>query len=467
MISRRKFLSGLTTVGVSTFHQNLASHAEQGNSNLIPRKKRPALQLRPPRLHNPKILNITAKDAARSNSFDLYGNGSDWIVNLVEPIRNKVTIHGHNQARHIVLIGGEIVPDRHVDPSTMILGDDYAVYALRGFTGASGGTFRVGPLTSRGPFTQSLPYDVTPSGIKAAIEEVLGPGSCYGVTGSGIGGPWKIVPADTRLGRPGLDLSGLQGFPTPRPVVNVYNPAEGGIVLKHWTGTVHVEGLYVGGTYCIEGGNIQNQNDEAIAQFSNCHFEASYFQFHPDWHHGDGFQCYLGPTEFRAERCDFITRSTGSGFIGQPRETDIPAGLGGLRDWWFKSCYFAWRPNLDNPYIRKSFIGAPVIMEDDWPHNSINHGNWKWRMEDCYASRYDYDQNETIGASDLKYFSHFPHSVSDSLIGGKGIKLRATPDTGIFSSRELGECGFRYQTTGYSNNPVGSGLKRISGEKRI
>ncbi len=136
------------------------------------------LRLRPPRLTDPQHIHLTDEYVAQHPSIDLYGPGRDWVIHLPEdrPLNSKVILHGRDEARNIVMIGGAITPQQHVETTSLrTSGGDWAVYALRGFTGATGGSFRI-RTASDGAFTEALPWDATPAAMKAAIERQLGAG---------------------------------------------------------------------------------------------------------------------------------------------------------------------------------------------------------------------------------------------------------------------------------------------------
>jgi hypothetical protein len=421
------------------------------------------LQLRPPMLKDPKVLRLTNAYVADHPSIDLFGKGQDWIIQLPnhEPIEYPVILHGHDEARHIVIIGGAIVPKRHTDLSTMRRdGGDWAVYALRGFVGATGGTFRV-RVSESGQFTQPIPWDASPATIAQAVEEVLGAGTVKAVDGPAQpGGPWKFVPANAAMGRVALDLGGLEGSvqPAPQSTTNVYQPASGGLLLKQWRGIAHIEGLYVGGEFCDEAVDIQNPWKTAIAQFASFRAEPKFFAFHFDWHHPDGLQCYLGPAELRMERCDLISYGS-QALIGQPRETAAPKPLEELRDWWFRDVLFEARAN-DNR-TPPAPAGTPCYMEDDWPANNNNNAGWQWRMRHCYAVRTNAKGKVEKGGPDLKLFNHYPHPPPP------GLKLRALPPGGPFADPHEHRSGVQYHRPGYRGNGVPLGRERLDGQRRL
>lgn len=420
-------------------------------------------QLRPPTLTSPTTLVVTGTETR----LDLFGAGKDWIIQLpATPIDHSLEIHGRDQARHIVIIGGAFDGPLGYDPVTMLngTGADYAVYSTRGFTGATGGTFTVRTATpTTGPYagltTAPIAWNATPATIKTAMEVVLGTGSVKAVDGvSTPGGPWKFVPADDRLGRVIIDRTGLTGTTAATSSTNTYAIGGPGLTLKQWTGTLHMEGVFIGGAGCDEGMNVQNPWDEAIVQMLSCHVEPEIMPFHNDHHHTDALQSYLGPTEFRAERCDFIGHGS-QAFMGQPRETSAPRTLDGLRDWWFKDCLFEARETIAHrtaPYGP----GAPCYMEDDWPGNAQNQADWAWRMQNCYGARSLVD-GTIVDGSDLQYFNHYPHPPEP------GIVLRSRPATGIFADRTKGQCGLGYVSPGYGGAVVTSGTKRLQGETKL
>jgi hypothetical protein len=418
------------------------------------------LRLRPPALRNPKRLRLTNDYVAAHPSIDLYGNGRDWIIELPddEPIESTVVLHGRDQARHIVIVGGAIQPKQRTDMATMRRDGEWAVYALRGFSGASGGTFRV-RVSQSGAFTDPIAWDAAPSAIIGAVEAVLGAGTVKAVDGpSTPGGPWKFVPAGAALGRVALDLSALEGGATAtQPSTNVYRPASGGLLLKQWRGTAHVEGVYVGGDFCDEAVDIQNPWGTAVAQFASFRAEPRFFAFHSDWHHPDGLQCYLGPAELRMERCDLISHGS-QALIGQPRQTASPRPLEELRDWWFADVLFEARANGER--TPPAAAGTPCYMEDDWPANNNNDAGWQWRMRDCFAARVDVDGRLITDGADLKFFNHYPHPPPP------GLTLRARPAAGSFADPAARLSGVNYGARGYGGKRVARGDTRLDGQRK-
>ncbi len=255
-----------------------------------------------------------------------------------------------------------------------------------------------------------------------------------------------------------LDLTSLEGAPNATAQTNVYEPVTGGLLLKQWRGTAHIEGVYVGGAYCDEGVDIQNPWGTAIAQFANFRSEPRYFAFHADWHHPDALQCYLGPAELRMERSDLISYGS-QALIGQPRQTTVPAVLEELRDWWFRDVLFEARANTDRTPPAQP--GVPCYMEDDWPANNDNQAHWQWRMHHCFATRVDGAGQLVRGDKDIALFHHDPYPPPP------GLALRQRPPGGSFADPRSGRCGPGYRSPGYAGRSVENGAPRLHGQVRV
>lgn len=417
------------------------------------------LRLRPPRLERPRTIRLTHDSLEEHGEVNLYGEGQDWVIELPRdrPITKGISIHGRDEARNVVIVGGAIEPARRFDPTTMRLADgSWAVAAERGFAGATGGTFRI-RSSERGPFTTPLPFDATPDRIRAALEAVAGAGSVFAVDGPATpGGPWSIVPADVRLGRVVLDLSGLQGAPKAVAGANVFAPYSGGLKLKQWRGTLHLEGVAIGGADCSEGIDVQNPWGTAIAQFANLRIDVRAYSFHKDWQHPDAMQCYLGPAELRMERCELLCRGAQS-FLGQPRQTTAPRALESLRDWWFEDVLFQTRLH---PAHRGEDPGATCYMEDDWPSNNFNDAGWEWHMRRCYASRLDIGGRE-VGGQSLGYFNHYGHPAP------AGLHIAARPPRALVARSGRRAPGLRYRSPGYGGARVARGTARLAGQTKL
>ena len=408
------------------------------------------LELRPPALDHPRHLVVTDALIAREREFQLEGDGADWVIELpreaylTEPLR----LHGRDQARHIVIIGGGIRPTPRFDLGTMRLNDDsdWAIYAQRGFTGATGGTFRFrvqerSYLLGKPPqSTRALRWNASPDEIKSALEEIAGPGAVHVVEGGqSPGGTWKIVPAPLPLlGRPVLDPSGLEG-----PVVpfarNVFAAAaDCGLVLKQWRGTVHCEGLHLGGDAMCDGINVQNSLGGAIAQFANVHSAPRFHLFHDDWIHPDGAQFYLGPSVSRMENVDLISLG-GNGFIAQPAKVAHPRALERLEPWWFRNCHF--QAIVDNRNGRAADASTACFREID-PRNGPAFDQ-PWDCDEVYCSRTSVADDSPIHHDPVqKYYFYQGRDNARILID-------RLPPLGHFADPEKGQCGPCYKSPGY------------------
>jgi hypothetical protein len=327
------------------------------------------------------------------------------------------------------------------------------VYALRGFSGADGGTFRV-QTAQKGLFTQPIPWDASPGYIRTAIENVLGSGSVQVVAGPDTpGGPWQFVPSDSRLGRVNIDTSDLEGTVHPIDGENYYAPASAGLCLKDIQGTVHLEGLSIGGSHCCDGILVQTPFATSNVQVSSCHVDVPFFYYNNDWQHPDAMQCYLGPASLQIERTDLITAGK-CAILGQPRITATPEPLQELRDWWFKDVLFQATLNPDNAAITP---GTSCYVEDDWPALNDNEANWHWLMDNCYASRMDLHGRQVDTPIYLSYWNHYPHRPPP------GLHLGSVPRSGTFAAPGRNLSGPGYRSPGYTLEGVPLGAPRLYG----
>ena len=370
-LNRRQFLKNTRAYGLT---------AALGSSPLCAMADTSRLQqIRPPELSNPKTMRLTNEMLARSTQINLVGCPQDWIVEFPKSyyLNRGIEIHGHDQARHIVIIGGGIDPARNFNSETMrnFKDDDWAVYALRGFAGAEGGTFRFQVCErtyqpgTRPNFTAWLNWDARPDEIAKALEDAAGDDAVQAVDGPDqAGGPWKIVPSSRPLlGRPTLDRSRLRGN---IQVIskNVFKAGAGcGMLFKQWTGTLHCEGIHVRGNAVSDGIDIQNPNYGAVAQLCNVHSEPKFHAFHDDWVHPDGGQFYLGPSVCHMENVDFFSIG-GSGFIAQPFKTDHPKPLEKIGTWTFRNCHF--RTTRDDTDGRVGDNSTPCYRENTQPNGT-------------------------------------------------------------------------------------------------
>lgn len=409
------------------------------------------LRLRPPELSNPRRLVVTEALIAREGELNLGGEPADWIIELPRGryLEAPLHLHGRNQARHIVIIGGGIRPAARFDPVTMRLidGSDWAAYAYRGFDGAHGGSFRL-QVQERSYIrglpprkTRPLAWNAKPDQIKAALEEVCGKGSVLAVDGpASPGGPWKIVPSPLpRLGRPVLDIQGLKG--TVEPIArNVFAAAQDGLVLKQWHGTAHCEGLHIHGDWTNDGIDVQNYLGGAVAQFANVHSAPAFHLFHDDWSHPDGAQFYLGPSVARMENVDLVSLG-GNGFIAQPVKARAPHALERLEPWWMRNCHF--RAIVDDRRGREADASTACFQEID-PRLGPAFDQ-PWDCKEVYCSR--------VRASDGRAVHRDPSEKYHFYRGRQRVEmlLDRIPDGVFFADPGAGKSGPDYVSPGYTN----------------
>lgn len=402
------------------------------------------LRLAPPVLTDPirheitpttRVLNLTA--------------GDHLVVLPATPVTGTLTIEGQDVARNIVVIGGAVAPAPAYDPATLMATDvaDYAVYTQTGFTGATGGTFRIQLMEKTyrvgiaPPVTAPLAWNAGADEIRAAINASLNAyfgdtaGGCLAVVGSGAGGPWKVVPENnSRLGRVDLLLDGLAGTPV-KTRTNQYRASTNAFVIKRWRGVAHVEGLSLGSADTNDGINVDNANADARLQLANIHSEGRFHVFHNDWIHADGLQSYRGPAQFHLERCDFVSNG-GNGFIGQPATV---SGLQNLYDWWYEAVHFrAERPD-DDPY-RLDIDPAAAYF-------TLVNTEWRQVMNGCFASFVSRKTGAEITNTPDNRFN----------AGGRiepvaGLTLRQRPPGGWFCDPARGQCGVGYVSPGYDRS---------------
>ncbi len=91
-----------------------------------------------------------------------------------------------------------------------------------------------------------------------------------------------------------------------------------GLTLKNWTGTMHVEGLYISGTTLGEGIDVDTRSPGAILQLQNIRVDT--VKGTQATNHADIVQNWGGPTVYRIDR---LTGSTSyQGFMVQPIQFD-------------------------------------------------------------------------------------------------------------------------------------------------
>jgi len=409
----------------------------------------PPLALRPPALRSPKYLKVTP-DMVRDNKWiRLADPDQDWVLELPKDgyLPGGLFVHGLDAVRNLVIVGGGVRPEPICDPKTMKLnnGSDWSTYALRGFAGATGGTFRLSTCEdtylppSKPRWTEPLPWNARPEAIAAALEAAAGVGSVFAVDGPSLpGGPWKIVPTPgtAKLGRPKLDLSGLQGSLKPLQR-NVFQFATTcGVTFRHWRGTIHMEGVDIGGDYLIDGINVQNPWGGAALQLANVHSAPRCHEFHDDWIHGDGAQFYLGPSVARFENVDLVSFG-GNGFIAQPMDSKVPRPLDRLEDWTLRNCHF--RTIADDRHPGANAKGGNACFRTAYPNV-----NQRWIVENVFCSR--------TRASDGALDTHAERERYYFYRGNDNAKLylNQVPSSEFFADPKTGRCGPGYISPGYT-----------------
>jgi hypothetical protein len=267
------------------------------------------LRLSPPQLSNPVTIEVTdellgTSPRDPSGRRELQLGAGDFVLKLPtnRPLTRKLQINGAARgsdlkqvARNIVIIGGAVHPRINYTPTTMRLLDDsdYALYVNLGFTGATGGSFRIRVReTASEPYTAHLPWTANADDILTALRNIPGidKDGVFTVAGSGVGGPWKIVPgANSKLGRPVLDTTQLEG-PITTSRTHFWHPALDSVWLKFWTGVVHLEGLDLGGAHGGDGIQVMNPFRDARLKITNTRSVSNFHTFHNDWQHLDGAQ---------------------------------------------------------------------------------------------------------------------------------------------------------------------------------
>lgn len=398
-----------------------------------------------PPLVKPELVILDDATIKRRPEVHLRGVNKDWIIMLPrsEYLQNGFSLDGCNEARNIVLIGGGIRPTSRYNPADMQLldGRGWALFALRGFSGASGGSFRFrvqerSYIKDRPPReTRDLPWDATPGMVASALEEIAGEGSVFAVDGpTSPGGPWKIVPsARPLLGRPVLIGTGLRGEITYLQRNSFRAAAAYGLRVKNWLGTFHCEGVHITGSAVCDGINVENPNADAVAQFKFVHSSPGFHVFHDDWIHGDGAQFYLGPSCVRMEDVDLVSLG-GNGFIAQPFQLKSRP-LQNLRQWSFKRCHF--RSIKDTALGREADASASLFRAHD---RSLARPKFdqSWLMNDVYLSRLSSHDGQSILAEEPQHC--YMYTGPDELTA----KLYSSPSPEFFADPRAARCGPTY-----------------------
>lgn len=386
-----------------------------------------------PTLTEPRICHL------RDGSTTIDGEGRDLVVVLPErPLIARGMALRIENFRNLQLIGGEIVKPLQFDSRTGVTPLLHFPRMTRGFTGATGGTFRFGlklGSDSKYSFTGRLPHNSSAAEVKAALESTAGDGSVLEVQDSLEQSLWTITPSlfDHRLGRPVLDTGGLQG----RVSITSANAGFGeliGLWLNNFTGVAHIEGLWVHGEGLADALNVSSPHATAVLQLESCRFESEFYRYHPDHQHPDAAQFYCGPAELRCYRCDFIGRSQGQALLYQPVKEDWPGALKELRDPVMVDCLFATFPDQ---YSHRSPSGIPLYRDDSGPHDqNVDLKRWYWRMTNCYS--YAPSRMSAKRASFARYWYGGGLPAPGGLIEGQ------LPASGTFANPKRNQCGVNY-----------------------
>jgi hypothetical protein len=198
------------------------------------------------------------------------------------------------------------------------------------------------------------------------------------------------MPATPLAVKGGLTISGGRNVVLIGGAIEaVDSPAEQrlahrGLYLKGQTGTVHIEGLHIGGANLSEGINL-DQREGAIVQIQNVRIEKVHGSF--SGHHADLLQTWAGPAELRIDR---LTGSTDyQGFFllpnqhfkgAPPRRWDLRhINISGSD----KSAYLLWRQIKPAYPVRVRDVWVrpnPKKQERDqflWPKPSSGDRSWQ------------------------------------------------------------------------------------------
>lgn len=419
------------------------------------------LRLKPPVLEDPTVIEVTdavilagPRDPSGRPEFQL--GAGDWILKLPTdvPLTEKLQINGaargidlDDVARHIVVIGGSVQARTNYNPTTMRMLDDsdYALWTQLGFTGATGGTFRLRIGESGvNPFTDPIPWNASAATIAAALRAVpqVGTDGVFAVVGSGTGGPWKIIPGNNnKLGRPLLDLSGLTGSPIGTRSA-FWFPILDSVWLKYWSGTVHLEGLDLGGAQAGDGIQVLNPIRSARLQIANVRSAANFAVFHNDWQHLDGAQMYNGPSQLFMENVE-LSSVMFNGFIHQPNDSSGPRPVDSLHDPWLRNVWIrSIVDDVTSPFIDQS--GALYLSESypAWPGMGLG---LQLDMAGVYISRERLSDGSPITDDPIqRYYSRSNTDGSEE----PGMILRAAPFMPIRPAPGLPYVSPGYQGTG-------------------
>jgi hypothetical protein len=447
-LNRRLFLAG----SVATTSIGSSQSRSEAQAAMMP------LRLSPPSLSNPTTIEVT-DDLLDSSPKDPSGRRElrlgpgDYILKLPtdRPLTRKLQVSGSQDGRditrtprHIVIIGGAVHPALNYDPATMRLldGSDYALYTRLGFSGATGGTFRMRVREAASePYTAPIPWDATSDDILAALKAVPGvdEDGAFAVEGKSQGGPWKIVPGNnSKLGRPVLDLEGLQGTPIESARTYYWNAALDSLWLKFWSGTVHLEGLDLGGPNGGDGIQIMNPLRDARLQIANVRSVSNFPTFHNDWLHLDGAQMYNGPSQLLVENTEL--RSTGfNAFIYQPNTVKSPIPVENLYAPWLRNVWI--RSIKDDANGRSRDDSTALFIADGTRSRAEALIPMKWDMENVYVSRESLlDGHHITDDEDKRYLSRSGYPGQEQ----PGLFLRARQPI-----KDRPNPGLKYVSPGY------------------
>lgn len=334
--------------------------------------------------------NVNASNANRNITLNA---NTDYKITITEPITatGGLVITG---GRNVVMMGGEInVPQQwsEADPLFPHLFPQQTITV-------TGETFQItnGPTGHNYNVSSVLPKESTAAEVKAALEAmpelhtVAGEhekGGVFAVEGP-TGGPFKITFNTPNFHARRLTATGA----TVHYESDTWTDARG-LYIASFTGTFHVEGLYIHGAGCEEAMDIGASKGRV--QLQNCILSPEAHCFNLEHFHGDALQAWSGPIRLRMDRV-FMRNVRYQGFTAEPT---VQAGglLTELENWYLKRVYIHAEnnPNLVPPageglgypfYWAKpggSFpewrlIGGPVVVSanpSERPENELYYSN--------------------------------------------------------------------------------------------
>jgi hypothetical protein len=394
---------------------------------------------------------------------------------------------GVNIANNIVVIGGDIQPPKVYSSVTKRLTipfqglpiGAYYMNATHGFTGATGGKFRV--KTAEGPpfyFTDEIDYNASDATVKAAVNAVLqangwSASECFDVENTvspnHIGGPWRFIPNETfGLGRCTVVngvISPLTGTPAFTTRTTIFAGRSNGFQPIQWRDHCHIEGLKVYSPDTNDALNVSSSSATSVLTIQNCHFRTGDRVWHNDWIHPDGMQQLLGPAKMYCHNVTAI--SIGAACINQPRngmgKPTIQFQLGALYDWYWRNCDFhAFRRPLGILDTSRCFS---MFEEWDstgaWPNVQSDAG-WQFDMANCFVEGLDAETGlPEPGYPDNEYFNQFVTVPPNYFNYPAGITDGASAN-GYFCDPDVpGQCGLGYATPGYTGAPLPTMIQRL------